>query len=403
MANFDWEKFGDDIRKTVQDAVDSRDFNKLNQTITKTFNETMGTVVDGVRSSVQKSAAKTTFKNADTGNVPAGGSTQIVNSRSNMPVKGSPYFMNITSTKVAGILLSVTGFSLMGLFLVLSLISMAVGAFVSGGGTSFMLGLSSIFTIGFGLMGAVGVSMLAKARRFRNYIRELKGREYLEFSELSDRMGVKAKFLIKDIRQMIHKGWFKQGHIDSQNTCLMISNNAYSQYQLMLEQMEQNRLLEEAKAIREDSSSLGPEIQEIVRTGEAYIKKIRECNDAIPGVEISEKISRIEMLVGRIFTRVRENPDTVSDIRRLMDYYLPTTVKLLEAYAELDQQPVQGENIKTSKREIEKTLDTLNLAFEKMLDSMFQSTVLDVSSDISVLHTMLAQEGLTKDDFDLKK
>ena len=84
-------------------------------------------------------------------------------------------------------------------------------------------------------------------------------------------------------------------------------------------------------------------------------------------------------------------------MRKLMEYYLPTTVKLLEAYEELSRQPVQGENIKSSQREIEDTLDTLNEAFERLFDSMFQDTAWDVSTDISVLKTMLAQEGLAED------
>ena len=106
----------------------------------------------------------------------------------------------------------------------------------------------------------------------------------------------------------------------------------------------------------------------------------------------------MELLIGRIFDRVKQAPESVADIRRLMEYYLPTTVKLLEAYEELDAQPIQGENITSSKTEIEKTLDTLNIAFEKLLDDLFQDTAWDVSSDISVLHTMLAQEGLTEDE-----
>ena len=131
--------------------------------------------------------------------------------------------------------------------------------------------------------------------------------------------------------------------------------------------------------------------------GDAFIRKIHECNEAIPGEEISAKISRMEMLVDRIFDRVEENPQSVSDIRKLMEYYLPTTIKLLEAYEQLDRQPVDGENIQTAKREIEATLDTLNTAFEKLLDDLFQDTMWDVSSDISVLNTMLAQEGLKED------
>ena len=131
-----------------------------------------------------------------------------------------------------------------------------------------------------------------------------------------------------------------------------------------------------------------------------YIRKIRECNDAIPGEAVSEKMYRMELLTKRIFERVEQDPDSVEDIRKLMEYYLPTAVKLLEAYEKLDAQPVQGENILSSKKEIEDTLDTLNIAFEKLLDDLFQETAWDVSSDISVLKTMLAQEGLTGKDFE---
>ena len=101
------------------------------------------------------------------------------------------------------------------------------------------------------------------------------------------------------------------------------------------------------------------------------MRAIKAANDAIPGEEISEKIARMEMLVDRIFDRVERKPDTVSDIRKLMDYYLPMTMKLLQAYEDLDAQPVQGENIISSKIEIEKTIDTLNVAFEKLLDDLF--------------------------------
>ena len=155
---------------------------------------------------------------------------------------------------------------------------------------------------------------------------------------------------------------------------------------------EQTRKEKEAK-----NEKLAPEVQKIIDQGDAFIRKIHECNEAIPGEEISAKISRMEMLVDRIFDRVEENPQSVSDIRKLMEYYLPTTIKLLEAYEQLDRQPVDGENIQTAKREIEATLDTLNTAFEKLLDDLFQDTMWDVSSDISVLNTMLAQEGLKED------
>ena len=142
-----------------------------------------------------------------------------------------------------------------------------------------------------------------------------------------------------------------------------------------------------------------PEVQEVLNKGNEFLDKIHRSNDAIPGEEISAKISRMELIVEKIFERAQKHPEIIPDLKKLMNYYLPMTVKLLDAYEEMDQQPVQGENIQASKKEIEDTLDTLNQAFEKLLDSVFQDTAWDVSSDISVLHTLLAQEGLTDDDF----
>ena len=184
----------------------------------------------------------------------------------------------------------------------------------------------------------------------------------------------------------------------------MTSREAFEQYQELMAQARQQKAREQEtkerqKADADRRAGLDPKVQEVIEAGNAYIRKIRECNDAIPGEVVSEKMSRMELLTKRIFARVEQNPEVVTDIRRLMEYYLPTAVKLLEAYEELDAQPVQGENILSSKKEIEDTLDTLNIAFEKLLDDLFQETAWDVSSDISVLKTMLAQEGLTKNDF----
>ena len=155
----------------------------------------------------------------------------------------------------------------------------------------------------------------------------------------------------------------------------------------------------EAAAPKQPSSTPDPKVQEVLDRGNAYLREIRRCNDEIPGEEISAKISRMEAIVQRIFERAEAHPEIIPDLKKLMDYYLPMTIKLLNAYADMDRQPIQGDTIRASKQEIDTTLDTLNLAFEKLLDSVFQDTAMDVSSDISVLHTLLAQEGLTGDDF----
>ena len=205
----------------------------------------------------------------------------------------------------------------------------------------------------------------------------------------------------KDIKKMIDDRWFRQGHIDEQETCLITSNETYLQYTQTQKALEQKKQEEEKYQAEQERNrkNTPPEVQEVLDKGNEFLDKIHRSNDAIPGEEISAKISRMELIVEKIFERAQKHPEIIPDLKKLMNYYLPMTVKLLDAYEEMDQQPVQGENIQASKKEIENTLDTLNQAFEKLLDSVFQDTAWDVSSDISVLHTLLAQEGLTDDDF----
>lgn len=316
----------------------------------------------------------------------------------------------IGGTMLFGVGCAAGSISLIGLAMVLlagiGSGDMSASFWVASGG-------AAVFAAGFGCMAGAGNGILGRVKRFRSYIRSLGSREYCNVKELAEHLGKSPRFVVKDLEKMIQKGWFRQGHFDKHKTCLMVSDDAYKQYTDLLLQTEQmkaetmekqedatrKRAKEVQKQAEEPDSNLSPEVREVIRTGEEYIRKIHACNDAIPEREISAKISRMELLVDRIFDRVEQNPELVTDINRMMEYYLPTTVKLLEAYEDLDVEPVQGENIISSKKEIEKTLDTLNIAFEKLLDSLFQDTAWDVSSDISVLEMMLAQEGLTKDDF----
>lgn len=407
MVGRDWERFGEEIKRTIQDAVDSRDFGSLNQTINDTIQSAVGNIKEGMRNGgwytkgnrgpgpfvyAPKEEAPPQEEREETG--------QVVAEKKLLYLKG-------TAPRVGGICLMATGYSLGAVSLILLLLLIG-GAVLSGEwGLAVKAGLAglALLVTGCGVMAGIGTGMVGKVNRFRAYIQALRGREYCDIKELVAKTGRSLKAVIKDLEDMIEKGWFCQGHLDEQKTCLMVSEEAYREYTGLMERLRQQKAEEELRRRRqaEQEKDLSPQVQEVIRTGEAYVTKIRQCNDAIPGEEISEKISRMEMLVARIFERVRQAPESVGDIRRLMDYYLPTTVKLLEAYEELDGQPVQGENILSSKLEIEKTLDTLNVAFEKLLDDLFQDTAWDVSADISVLHTMLAQEGLMEDEISRRK
>lgn len=363
--NQDFEKWGRDIKTVIEDAINTKDFSQLNQTITSTVNG----AIKEVRKVVNKPAPKP-----------------------------KDLFAKTTGTKVGGTALAITGSVLSGglglAVLIVLLIMMFSG--IAEIGAKITLGILLPFLGVSSGMAYAGSKMLSSSKRFQKYIGILRGRTYCNIEELAEGTRKKASFVLKDVKKMIDKGWFKEGHLDDAETCLIASHDTYREYQLLKKERQEQKLVAQ-KA--EQKPVLDTDVQKVIEEGNRYIKKIRESNDAIPGIEISNKIYYMETLVQKIFERVRECPDTIDDIEKLMEYYLPTTVKLLDAYEQLDKQPVQGDNIKSSKKEIEDTLDTLNVAFETLLDSLFEDVAWDVSSDISVLHTMLAQEGLTKRDF----
>lgn len=413
--NNDWEHFGEEIKQTIQDAIDTKDYSRLNQMVSDTVNHAMDCVSAGIKNGGWYRDPKTgqpLYGNKKNTGSRSGAENQgyrpnqepkmseMRNYSQNRPVPVTPRYLKGTSVKIGGTFLAATG-AVFGLtsviFLIITLIGSVITAFdvVSG----LIIGIFAVAFISFAVMTYVGVDMVRTVERFRQYVSVLRDREFCDIKEIASATGRDVRKVLKDVKKMITKGWFCQGHLDEKESCLMVSEQAWNQYTALMEDMKQRKAEEQAaqKKMQEEYDSLSPEVQKIVQAGDEYVRRIKAANDAIPGEVISAKISRMELLVDRIFDRVEQNPDSVNDMRRMMDYYLPTTMKLLEAYEELDAQPVQGENIISSKKEIEDTIDTLNLAFEKLLDSLFQDTAWDVSSDISVLHTMLAQEGLTED------
>lgn len=264
-----------------------------------------------------------------------------------------------------------------------------------------------------------GVKRLRAVRRLKAFQRVFGMREVCSFSELASQLHISESKALASARDMLRYGLLPQGHIDDEQTCLMVTDETYRLYrqlqqsrkQQALEQRAQRQAQQQAQreAARKEAearaavSSLPVEAQMFIDQGSAYVAQLRDLDVRIDDAAVSAKIVAIEDVVGRIIKRVRDEPTVIAGMGRLMDYYLPTTVKLLEAYEDLEDQPVQGSNIASSRRDIEQTLDVLRGAFEKLLDESYQDLSMDVSSDISVLHAMLAQEGLTDNPFDQRK
>ena len=421
------DDLGDAIEAIIDRAVNSRDFKNLDETIRKAVNSAVDTGSDAVRravsSATRKSAARRKVVDERTDQplyVPGSrgwnrgaeqpnvniysstlGSTRA--SRAQRDAQLPALYQNPTG-KLAGGIVKTVGGGIMTLFGAGGVISSGVVALVTSlGGTLSVLGGLSLAVLGGGVwLLANGIGSIKRVGRFEKYLRVLGSKTQCELNQLARKVGRSPKFVRKELKSMIDDGMFLEGHLDEDETSLITSDESYTHYlearQKQAVQHRQEVVETKKRQDAADEQKRSAELQEVLDRGNAFIRDIRACNDAIPGQEVSDKIDRMETLVRKIFDRAEDHPEVVPDLKKLMDYYLPMTVKLLKAYADMDAQPVQGENIQNSKREIEQTMDTLNAAFEKLLDSIFKTTALDVSSDISVLNTLLAQEGLTDDE-----
>ena len=141
-------------------------------------------------------------------------------------------------------------------------------------------------------------------------------------------------------------------------------------------------------------STGNPEIDALLDERGKAISEMRRLNDSIKDVKISAQISHLEITTGKIIDAVVEKPAKLPQIRKFMNYYLPTTLKLLNAYDRMDSTGVSGTNIDGTKGKIEDMLNTICVAFSRQLDALYGEEALDISADIKVMEQMLAQEGI---------
>lgn len=142
-------------------------------------------------------------------------------------------------------------------------------------------------------------------------------------------------------------------------------------------------------------------VDQLVARGQEMLKTIRQEDEMIPDPVLSEKIVQLDRIATRIFQAVIDQPEKAPQIRRFMDYYLPTTLKMLTGYRKLQQSGVSGQNANSTKERITSAMDVVLGAFSKQLETLYQNDMLDISTDIDVLEAMLKQDSLLKSDFDI--
>lgn len=292
------------------------------------------------------------------------------------------------------------------------------------------------------ILGFLKARALWKKKRlstYRSYMAVVGSRAQISLETLSSALGQPRDAVVRVLGEMIQSGYLgPDAYIDYSVGCLVLEPGAaYEQGEAGARRSE-TKDARRAQDIEIDLSGLKDIVGEITRNiksefsanfqnqkqnkappkeapapepapapekesdHEAILKKLKGLNDQILHDEVSRKIDRIAELTNDIYEFIGQNPDRASQVRKFMNYYLPTTVKLLTSYSMLERQSYQGENIVAARKNIEDILSTLVHAFEKQLDQLFAAEAIDISSDIQVLETMIAKDGLTQQAMQLK-
>ena len=232
-----------------------------------------------------------------------------------------------------------------------------------------------------------GAQHIRTSRRMRRKIENIVGdSQYMYIQDIADAIPCSYDKCCKYLENCIDEGLLgPDAYLDMHRKCLVVTGKAPE---------PEPKKPRKPKAEKAEKPAAMPQQDKYQK----ILDELHRVNDAIPDEEMTDKISRLEAVAAKIFEQARTDPDKLPQMRKFMDYYLPTSLKLLNTYAELDRQGIEGENITESKHRIEQTMDTLVDAFENQLDRLFASDALDVSTDIDVMQNLLRADGLTEDE-----
>ena len=393
MNERDFINIGNEIGRAVQDALHSIDFIQIKESINTTIQSTVSNVQEAIN------------------HVSPPPPPRPVQPVQRQPVATTPYpFTSAPKQKktkipgnVAGILLIVFGSIGVGvlsllflLYSILALVRDSVG-FFTGLPVRVILGLLAAEIVAIGM----GTHLRKRVRRYRCYQAHLIGRRLCPVEELASAIGRTPKFVARDLKKMIRLGMFPDGHLDKKQTSLILDYETYRQYLRAEEMAEQKRLDEEQR--KNQPPAADSELTSLLADGRRMVLTLRETNEAIPEEAVSAKLTRLEKMSSSILRYVELHPEKLPEIRRFMNYYMPTALKLAATYWEYYEHPLTGDAVEKTKAEIENALDTLGQAFANLLEDLVEDDAMDVATDITVLKTILAQEGLTDQDFPQKK
>lgn len=254
-----------------------------------------------------------------------------------------------------------------------------------------------------GIIAAVsGFRGTRLVRRFEQYRALLADTSVMNIADIAHGMQRTPQDVLRDIRKFIEKRWLKQGHLVEHDTALVLTDAAWNEY-IALEQRRRAAAAHSAadaktagSAAASDTADGLPEAARAVyEASRAHLDYMREKKPCIHSAQTAREAAELIGTAEKILGRLLEYPACAAQLDTFAHYFLPSARKLFDNYIQIeDDSGASGTAAKTLD-EITQALCTLSGAFERLLDSLYHDTALDVSSDIAVLNTVLAREGLS--------
>ena len=144
-------------------------------------------------------------------------------------------------------------------------------------------------------------------------------------------------------------------------------------------------------------------VDALLADGKNSLDEMKKLRDAIPNDEVRTKADQLVSITDQIFKKLQTEPNVYTQVKRFADFFLPTSVKLLNTYSQFDTSGVEGENITSTMERIDSALDMTLTSYKKFYDSLFENLALDIETDISVLETMFKKEGILENDFKVER
>ena len=247
--------------------------------------------------------------------------------------------------------------------------------------------------LGGGCVLTSGILMRRAMQRYTAYLAIIGPNEAMEIETIAKKVGVKRKQAEQDLQKMIEKGYFGDAaYINKELGYIFMSSRADEELARAREAaMQKTREASKKEAVKQNAEAY-----------DQILAKIRDVNDRIPDEAMTEKINQIESITREIFRAVEQEPEKRGKIDRFMSYFLPTTLKLLESYANLERTNIAGKNISQSKKSIEIAMDTVVDGFKHQLDELYKSDAVSIETEVDVLTKMINRETVTaKQEFGL--